>query len=181
MGAYLGKGAAAGTKLVTATWQRPDYLCGPAGAKVNGSYIASCLAKREAVRQGAGEALMLNKEGRPAECSGENIFMYKFGKIYTPSVSEGILQGVTRASIIRVARDLGYEVIEAPITRFQLTTADEVWMTGTAAEIAPVSSIDGRIVGNGEPGEISAKIHAKFHEIVEGKDPKYDSWLDYVN
>jgi branched-chain amino acid aminotransferase len=181
MGAYLGKGAAAGTKLVTASWQRPDYLCGPAGAKVNGSYVASCLAKREAIRQGAGEALMLNKEGRPAECSGENIFFYKFGKIYTPSVSEGILQGVTRGSIIAVARDLGYEVVEGPITRFQLTTADEIWMTGTAAEIAPVTSIDGRIVGDGTPGEISAKIHAKFHEIVEGKDPKYDKWLDYVN
>ena len=181
MGAYLGKGAAAGTKLVTASWQRPDYLCGPAGAKVNGSYVASCLAKREAIRQGAGEALMLNREGRPAECSGENIFIYKFGKIYTPSVSEGILQGVTRSSIIAVAKDLGYEVVEAPITRFQLTTADEIWMTGTAAEIAPVTSIDGRIVGDGTPGEVSAKIHAKFHEIVEGKDPKYDKWLDYVN
>jgi branched-chain amino acid aminotransferase len=181
MGAYLGKGADAGTKLVTASWQRPDYLCGPAGAKVNGSYVASCLAKREAIRQGAGEALMLNKEGRPAECSGENLFFYKFNKIYTPAVSEGILQGVTRASIITVAKDLGYEVVEAPVTRFQLTTADEIWMTGTAAEIAPVTYIDGRMVGDGKPGEISAKIHAKFHEIVEGKDPKYDAWLDYVN
>ena len=124
---------------------------------------------------------MLNKEGRPAECSGENLFFYKFNKIYTPAVSEGILQGVTRASIITVAKDLGYEVVEAPVTRFQLTTADEIWMTGTAAEIAPVTSIDGRIVGDGTPGEVSAKIHAKFHEIVEGKDPKYDAWLDYVN
>ena len=181
MGAYLGKGAAEGTKLITSSWQRPDYLCGPAGAKVNGSYIASCLAKREAIRQGAGEALMLNKEGRPAECTGENIFFYKFGKIFTPAPSEGILQGVTRSSIITVAKDLGYEVVEAPVTRFQLTTADEIWMTGTAAEIAPVTSLDGRVVGNGKPGEISAKILAKFHDIVEGKDPKYDSWLDYVN
>lgn len=181
MGAYLGKGADAGTKLITSSWQRPDYLCGPAGAKVNGSYVASCLAKREAIRQGAGEALMLNKEGRPAECTGENIFFYKFGKIFTPSTSEDILQGVTRSSIITVARDLGYEVIEEPVTRFQITTADEVWMTGTAAEIAPVTSIDGRVIGDGRPGEISAKIHAKFREIVEGKDHKYDSWLDYVN
>ncbi|MCQ2070362.1 MAG: branched-chain amino acid transaminase [archaeon] len=181
MGAYLGKGAAAGTKLITSSWQRPDYLCGPAGAKVNGSYVASCLAKREAIRQGAGEAVMLNKEGHVAECSGENIFMYKFGKIFTPSTAEGILEGITRASIIQVARDIGYTVVETPVTRFQLTTADEVWMTGTAAEIAPVTSIDGRQVGNGTPGEVSAKIHAKFHEIVEGKDPAYDAWLDYVN
>ncbi len=181
MGAYLGKGADAGTKLITASWQRPDYLCGPAGAKVNGSYVASCLAKREAIRQGAGEALMLNRTGHVAECTGENIFMYKFGKIYTPDAGADILQGITRNSIIEVARDMGYEVIEGPVTRFQLTTADEVWMTGTAAEIAPVTSIDGRIVGDGKPGEVSAKIHAKFHEIVTGKDPKYDAWLDYVN
>ena len=181
MGAYLGKGADAGTKLITASWQRPDYLCGPAGAKVNGAYIASCLAKREAIRQGAGEALMLNRTGHVAECTGENIFMYKFGKIYTPDAGADILQGITRNSIIEVARDMGYEVIEGPVTRFQLTSADEVWMTGTAAEIAPVTSIDGRIVGDGKPGEVSSKIHAKFHEIVTGKDPKYDSWLDYVN
>ncbi len=181
MGAYLGKGADAGTKLITASWQRPDYLCGPAGAKVNGAYVASCLAKREAIRQGAGEALMLNRTGHVAECTGENIFMYKFGKIYTPDAGADILQGITRNSIIEVARDMGYEVIEGPVTRFQLTSADEVWMTGTAAEIAPVTSVDGRIVGDGKPGEVSSKIHAKFHEIVTGKDPKYDAWLDYVN
>ena len=181
MGAYLGKGADAGTKLITASWQRPDYLCGPAGAKVNGAYVASCLAKREAIRQGAGEALMLNRTGHVAECTGENIFMYKFGKIYTPDAGADILQGVTRGSIIQVARDMGYEVIEGPVTRFQITSADEVWMTGTAAEIAPVTSLDGRVIGDGKPGEVSSKIHAKFHEIVTGKDPKYDSWLDYVN
>ncbi|MBE6526437.1 MAG: branched-chain amino acid transaminase [Thermoplasmata archaeon] len=181
MGAYLGKGADAGTKLITASWQRPDYLCGPAGAKVNGAYVASCLAKREAIRQGAGEALMLNRTGHVAECTGENIFIYKYGKIYTPDAGADILQGITRNSIIEVARDMGYEVIEGPVTRFQLTSADEVWMTGTAAEIAPVTSVDGRIVGDGKPGEVSSKIHAKFHEIVTGKDPKYDSWLDYVN
>ena len=181
MGAYLGEGAAAGTKVITASWQRPDYLCGPAGAKVNGAYVASCLAKREAIRQGAGEALMLNRTGHVAECTGENIFMYKFGKIYTPDVGADILLGITRCSIVQVARDLGYEVVEGPVTRFQLTSADEIWMTGTAAEIAPVTSIDGRIVGDGKPGEVSAKIHAKFHEIVTGKDPKYADWLDYVN
>lgn len=181
MGAYLGKDANAGIKLITSSWQRPDYLCGPAGAKVNGSYVASCLAKREAIRQGAGEAVMLNRTGHVAECTGENIFMYKFGKIFTPDVGEDILQGVTRDSIITVARDLGFEVVEGPVTRFQLTSADEVWLTGTAAEIVPVTSVDGRTIGNGKAGEVSAKIHAKFSEIATGKDPKYDSWLDYVN
>ena len=181
MGAYLGKNADAGIKLITSSWQRPDYLCGPAGAKVNGSYVASCLAKREAIRQGANEAVMLNRQGHVAECTGENIFMYKFGKVYTPSAAEGILQGVTRASIIQIAKDLGYEVCECPVTRFQLTTADEVWLTGTAAEVAPVTSIDGRTVGDGKPGEVSQKIHAKFSDIANGRDPKYDTWLDYVN
>ena len=181
MGAYLGKNADAGIKLITSSWQRPDYLCGPAGAKVNGSYVASCLAKREAIRQGANEAVMLNRQGHVAECTGENIFMYKFGKVYTPSAAEGILQGVTRASIIQIAKDLGYEVCECPVTRFQLTTADEVWLTGTAAEVAPVTSIDGRTVGDGKPGEVSQKIHAKFSDIANGRDPKYDAWLDYVN
>lgn len=181
MGAYLGKNASAGIKLVTSSWQRPDYLCGPAGAKVNGSYVASCLAKRESIRQGANEAVMLNRLGHVAECTGENIFMYKFGKIFTPSVDEGILQGVTRGSIIRIARDLGYEVCEVPVTRFMLMGADEVWLTGTAAEIAPVTEYDGQAIGDGEPGEVSGRIHAKFAEIVTGKDRTYEGWLDYVN
>jgi len=181
MGAYLGAGASAGIKLITSSWQRPDYLCGPAGAKVNGSYVASCLAKREAIRQGANEAVMLNKEGRVAECTGENIFMFKNGKIYTPSVGESILQGVTRASAIQIAKDLGYDVVEGEVTRFMLTSADEVWLTGTAAEVAPVTSIDGRTIGNGKPGKVSEAIHNKFRDIATGKDAKYDGWLDYIN
>jgi branched-chain amino acid aminotransferase len=181
MGAYLGKGAEKGAKLIVSPWQRPDNLCAPAGAKVNGVYVTSTLAKREAIRQGADEAVMLNSCGHVAECTGENIFIYRKGVIYTPSVSESILEGITRDSIIKVARDMGYTVIEKEISRSELISADEVWMTGTAAEIAPVTSVDGRIVGDGKPGEVSSKIHAKFHEIVTGKDPKYDDWLDYVN
>lgn len=181
MGDYLGKGASAGAKLITSSWQRPDYLCGPAGAKVNGSYVASTLAKREAVRQGANEAVMLNKEGRVAECTGENIFMLYHGEIITPAISEGILQGVTRDSIIKVARDMGYTVKEIPVTRFMLYSSSEVWMTGTAAEIAPVTMIDGKQIGDGKIGETSQKIHEKFREIATGKDPRYDSWLYYVN
>ncbi|MFA6805031.1 MAG: branched-chain amino acid transaminase [Candidatus Methanomethylophilaceae archaeon] len=181
MGAYLGKAGTEGAKLITSSWHRPDNLCGPAGAKVNGSYVASCLAKREAIRQGANEAVMLNSVGHVAECTGENIFIYKDGKILTPSSAECILEGITRKSIIEVARDLGYEVVETEVTRTQLNTADEVWMTGTAAEVAPVTMIDGRIIGDGKIGEVSKSIHAKFSEIANGKDPKYESWLDYVN
>lgn len=181
MGDYLGKGASAGAKLITSSWQRPDNLCGPAGAKVNGSYVASTLAKREAVRQGANEAVMLNSVGHVAECTGENIFMYRHGEIITPSTAESILEGITRASIIEVARDMGYTVKEMPVTRFMLTSSEEVWMTGTAAEIAPVTMIDGKVVGDGKVGEVASKIHEKFHDIATGKDPKYESWLYYVN
>ena len=180
MGNYLGEGSVAGAKLITSSWQRPDNLCAPAGAKVNGAYVTSVLAKREAVRQGADEAVMLNSVGHVAECTGENIFMYRHGKVLTPNVAECILEGITRDSIIQVARDLGYEVVEAPVTRSQLVSSDEVWMTGTAAEVAPVTMVDGRTIGNGRVGEVSQKIHAKFHDIATGKAPEYDKWLDYL-
>ena len=181
MGAYLGKGADAGAKLITSSWQRPDNLCGPAGAKVNGAYVASTLAKREAVSQGANEAVMLNSVGHVAECTGENIFIYRHGRIMTPQTAESILEGITRNSVIQVARDMGYTVEETQVSRFQLVSADEVWMTGTAAEIAPVTCVDGRPVGDGKIGKVSQAIHARFHDIVTGKVPEYDAWLDYVN
>jgi branched-chain amino acid aminotransferase len=181
MGAYLGKAGSDGAKIITSSWQRPDNLCGPAGAKVNGAYVTSCLAKREAIRQGANEALMLNSVGHVAECTGENVFLYKNGKILTPSSAECILEGITRKSIIQIASDLGYDVQETEVTRTQLTTADEVWMTGTAAEVVPVTMIDGRMIGDGKVGEVANKIHAVFHDIATGKSPKYEDWLDYVN
>ena len=180
MGNYLGE-SDNGMKLITSSWHRPDNLCGPAGAKVNGSYVTSCLAKREAIRQGANEAVMLNSVGHVAECTGENIFIYKDGKISTPQSSECILEGITRNSVIQVARDMGYTVEETEVTRSQLITADEVWMTGTAAEVASVTVIDDRPIGDGKVGEVTKKIGKKFHEIVTGKDLKYEEWLDYVN
>ncbi|MBR6213979.1 MAG: branched-chain amino acid transaminase, partial [Candidatus Methanomethylophilaceae archaeon] len=181
MGSYLGEDASAGAKLITSSWHRPDNLCSPAGAKVNGTYVTSTLAKREAIRQGADEAVMLNSCGHVAECTGENIFIYRKGVIYTPSVSESILEGITRDSIIKVARDMGYTVIEKEISRSELISADEVWMTGTAAEIGPVTMIDGRVIGDGKIGKVATEIHKKFIEITTGKDSKYDAWLDYVN
>lgn len=181
MGAYLGSASTEGAKLITSSWHRPDNLCGPSGAKVNGAYVTSCLAKREAIRQGANEAVMLNSTGHVAECTGENIFLYKNGKILTPNVSDCILEGITRNSVIDVARGMGYEVIETQITRTQLTTADEVWMTGTAAEVVPVTCIDGRKVGDGKIGEVAKTMHDRFHDIVSGKVAEYDHWLEYVN
>ncbi|MFA5451954.1 MAG: branched-chain amino acid transaminase [Candidatus Methanomethylophilaceae archaeon] len=180
MGMYLGKGADKGASLMVSTWQRPDNLCAPAGAKVNGVYVTSCLAKREAVMRGASEAVMLNSNGYVAECSGENIFIYKRGKIYTPKPSNSLLEGITRNSIMEVASDLGYEVIETDVSRTELMTADEVWMTGTAAEVAPVTIVDERPVGNGKVGKVALEIRDKFADITRGKDPKYSAWLDYV-
>ncbi|MCL1811102.1 MAG: branched-chain amino acid transaminase [Methanomassiliicoccaceae archaeon] len=180
MGAYLGSGSADGIKAITSTWHRPDNLCTPAGAKVNGTYVASCLSRMEAARQGAKEAIMLNSVGQVAECTGENIFACRNGKIFTPATADCILEGITRDSVMQIARDMGYEVVESQMSRTQLVTADEVWMTGTAAEIMPVTNIDGRTIGDGSVGEITRKVQSKFHEAVSGKDPRYDRWLEYL-
>ena len=180
MGAYLGKGAENGASLVISSWQRPDNLCAPAGAKVNGVYVTSCLAKRDAILAGASEAVMLNSNGYVAECTGENIFIYRHGKILTPKTSNSILEGITRNSVIQVARDMGYEVLETDIARTELLTADEVWMTGTAAEIAPVTKIDNRLIGDGKIGKVATAIHEKFRKIVRGEVPEYEDWIDLV-
>ena len=107
--------------------------------------------------------------------------MYYQGKIVTPASAESILNGITRRSIIQIAQDMGYEVLETEVSRFMLMSSDEVWMTGTAAEIAPVTSLDGRPIGDGKIGKVATEIHAKFHDIATGKDLKYEDWLDYVN
>ena len=181
MGSYLGKDAQEkGAALMTASWFRPWNLAAPAGAKVNGIYVTSCLAKQDAKKNGFDEALMLNAQGNVAECSGENIFMFKRGKLYTPQVSDSILEGITRNSILEIATDLGYEAIETEISRIDLYTADEVFMSGTAAEITTVTSIDRRPVGDGKPGKIGKLLAAKYADVVRGKDPKYEKWLDRV-
>jgi len=123
---------------------------------------------------------MLTTDGTVAECSGENIFIFKRGKLYTPTTSASILEGITRNSIIDLARDMGYEVIETGISRVEMYTADEVFMTGTAAEVSIVTMIDERPVGTGKPGEVGKALAAKFADIARGKIPKYEKWLDYV-
>jgi len=181
LGSYLGKDAQEkGAALATSSWMRPWNMGAPAGAKVNGVYVTSCLAKREAKMKGADEAVMLNAQGNVAECSGENIFVYKRGKLYTPTPASSILEGITRNSIIEFARDMGYEVVETDISRVELYTADEVFMTGTAAEVSVVTKIDDRLVGDGKPGKVAKELGAKFRDIVAGKDPKYEKWLNYV-
>ncbi|MCL2786364.1 MAG: branched-chain amino acid transaminase [Methanomassiliicoccaceae archaeon] len=178
LGSYLGKEAQEkGASLVTSSWFRPWNLAAPAGAKVNGIYVTSCLAKMEAKHRGADEAVMLNAQGNIAECSGENLFIFKRGKLYTSKTSDSILEGITRNSIMEIAGDLGYEVVEDEITRIEMYTADEVFMTGTAAEITMVTKIDNRLIGDGKPGKVGKQLAEKYADVVRGKDPKYEKWL----
>ena len=180
LGSYLGEEAAKGASLVTSSWFRPWNLSAPAGAKVNGIYVTSCLAKMEAKHRGADEAVMLNAQGNIAECSGENIFLFKRGKLYTSKTTDSILEGITRNSIIDVAKDLGYDVVETELSRIDMFTADEVFMTGTAAEVSIVTKIDNRLIGDGKPGKVGKQLAEKFADIARGKDPKYEKWLDRI-
>jgi branched-chain amino acid aminotransferase len=148
-------------------------------AKIAGNYPNSILAKTESVRLGFDEAIMLNTQGFVAECTGENIFVIHKGKILTPQ-SVDILEGITRESLITIARDMGYEVVETPISRDQLYVADEVFVCGTAAEVIGLSEIDFRKVGDGKTGPVTRSIQKVFHDVIRGKNPAYDDWLDYV-
>ncbi len=180
-GAYMGEdGLQNGIKAKVSSWLRIDKRCLPTSAKACGNYLNSALAKMEALESGVQECILLNSEGNVAEATGENLFIVSKGKVLTPPVSAGILRGITRDSIIEIARDLGYEVEECNISRNELYNAGEVFLTGTAAEVTPVSQVDGIAIGNGKRGEVTKKLQDKFFEIVKGKDSKYEKWLEYV-
>jgi branched-chain amino acid aminotransferase len=149
-------------------------------AKITGNYPNSILAKTESVRLGFDEAIMLNTQGYVAECTGENIFFVHKGRIITPP-SVDILEGITRESLITIARDSGYEVVEAPVSRDQLYVADEVFVCGTAAEVIGLSEIDYRTIGDGKTGPVTRSIQKTFHDVIRGKNPRYASWLDYID
>ena len=149
-------------------------------AKIAGNYPNSILAKTESVRLGFDEAIMLNPQGFVAECTGENIFVVHKGKIITPPLVD-ILEGITRESVITIARDMGYEVVETPVSRDQLYVADEVFVCGTAAEVIGLSEIDFRTIGAGKTGPVTRSIQKVFHDAIRGKKPNYESWVDYVN
>lgn len=179
-GTYLGDEAIKkGARLITSSWARFPANVMPGKAKVGGNYVNSALARIEAAQQGADEALLLDAQGFVAEGSGENIFFLRHGKLYAVEHSVNLM-GITRESVITIAKDLGYQVHEVRATRDQLYMADEVFMVGTAAEVTPVSSIDQRAIGTGLAGEHSMKIRAAYLEAVTGKNPKYNSWLTYV-
>ena len=180
-GAYMGEDSLKnGVKVQVSTWTRIDTRSMPARAKIAANYANSLLAKMEAQRLGFSEAILLNTEGMVTEGSGENIFMINKGDISTPPLSAGVLPGITRDSVIQIARSLGYKITEENFTRSDLILADEVFFSGTAAEITPVREIDGRKIGNGVRGPITEKIQAKFFEVVKGKDPNFSKWLEPI-
>ncbi|MCG7844621.1 MAG: branched-chain amino acid transaminase [Methanomassiliicoccales archaeon] len=181
MGVYMGKDQVEqGANVVTSSWEKYSNRAAALNAKICGHYVNSVIAKLEAIQRGADEALMLNSNGTVAEGTGENVFMVKNGKLFTPPVSAGILEGITRDCIMTIGRDLGYEVVEKDITRSELYMADEVFMTGTAAEISPIRAIDGRAIGDGSIGAMTKHIGQVFHRAAIGEDPRYAKWLDLV-
>jgi len=145
-------------------------------AKVSGNYVSSILAKTESQRAGFDEAIMLGPDGYVAECTGENLFIVRNGIISTPSRA-GILEGITRDSLITLARDRGYEVVEEPISRDQLYIADEVFVCGTAAEVIGLREIDFRAIGNGKAGPVTRALQQEFDKLVSGRHEKSAEWL----
>jgi len=149
-------------------------------AKISGNYANSVLAKTESIRLGFDEAIMLNPQGYVAECTGENIFFVRNNKIVTPPLAD-ILEGITRDSIICIAKDLGYEVSELPVSRDQLYTADEVFVCGTAAECISLREIDFRIIGEGKTGPVTCAIQKTFYAAIQARLPHYERWLDFID
>jgi branched-chain amino acid aminotransferase len=180
-GSYLGEeGMANGVDIGVSSWRKPAPDTFPALAKCGANYMNSQLAKLEAIAHGYDEAIMLDYAGHVSEGSGENIFLVEGEKLFTPAMSSSNLKGITRDSIMTVARDLGYEVVEEVISRERLYSADEVFFTGTAAEVTPIRSIDHRQIGIGRRGPISEKIQTAFFDIVEAKVEDKYNWLSYV-
>jgi branched-chain amino acid aminotransferase len=149
-------------------------------AKVVGNYANSTLAKTESVRLGFDEAIMLDPQGYVAECTGENLFLVRNSVVYTPPTTT-ILEGITRLSLLTLADDLGLRVVEQPISRDQLYMADEVFVSGTAAECIGLSEIDFRVIGSGKTGPVTRQLQRLFHETIHGRGHRSQEWLDYVN
>jgi len=179
-GAYLGEeGLAKGIRVKTSSFTRHHVNVSMVRAKASGYYINSILANQEVTADGYDEALLLDTEGYVSEGAGENVFIVKSGKIYTPDLAS-CLDGITRDSVVTIARDLGIEVIEKRMTRDEVYCADEAFFTGTAAEVTPIRELDGRTIGEGSRGPVTEKIQSMFFDIVGGKAAKYNHWLTRV-
>jgi len=179
-GAYLGEAAIeAGIRANISSYTRHHINVMMTKAKISGNYANSALAKTESVRLGFDEAIMLDPQGYVAECTGENIFLVRNGKIFTPPTTT-ILEGITRDSLISIARDLGFEVSEQMIGRDQLYIADEVFVCGSAAECIALREIDFRVIGSGKMGPVTRQIQQAYQAAIHGKTPKYAGWLAQV-
>lgn len=181
LGAYLGEdGVKNGIRVHTSSWRRMSSASLPATAKICGDYVNSALAVMEAKQNGFDEAVLLNDQSMVAEGSGENIFMVRNGVIETPPLNAGILPGITRQSVMTIAGDLGYEVLERNFVRSELFLAEELFFTGSAAEVTPIREVDRRTVGDGRPGDVTKRLQSAFKDVVTGKDDRYAHWLDPV-
>ena len=181
-GAYLGEEALkSGIDVMVSSWRKHASSQIPTNAKTTGLYVNSMLAGEEARRNGCAEAIVLNKEGNVAEGPGENLFLVRDGEIFTTGLSESILEGITRDVVITIARDLGYTVHDTvSISRGELYTADELFFTGSAAEVTPIRQVDNVTIGTGSRGPITEEIQSTFFDVVEGRSDEYEEWLEYV-
>jgi branched-chain amino acid aminotransferase len=180
-GAYLGDDAAEkGISTIVSSWRRISHNSLIPTAKGSGGYLNSVLAKQEALAAGHDEAIMLNDSGSVSEGSGMNLFIVNGDVVYTPPVSSGILEGITRNSVIELLSDDGVEVVEIEIARGALYVADEIFLTGTAAEVSPIRAVDGRTIGSGIRGPITKKAQELFTAAVAGKVDDFRHWLEYV-
>ena len=178
-GAYLGdEGINSGVRMMISSWQRHDPNAMPPAAKGCGHYINSQMAKVQAVRAGYDEAILLSPQGYVSECTGENLFLVRNGVIVTPPTSAGALEGITQDSVRQIALDLGIEYREGNILRSDLYTAEEAFLSGTAAEVVPIRSVDDREIG--DPGPVTRAIQESFFEAVRGKRSEYSDWNEYV-
>lgn len=179
-GAYLGKDAIEkGIRIRTSSFTRHHVNITMCKAKANGNYMNSTLALQEALRDGYDEALLLDVDGFVAEGSGENIFIVRNGIIYTPDLTSA-LEGITRETIVQLAKEFGYEVREKRITRDEVYVADEAFFTGTAAEVTPIRELDGRKIGTGVRGPITEKLQSKYFDLVHGRVAEHMAWLNPV-
>jgi len=181
-GAYLGEeGKREGVRAKVSSWRRisPDSLI--PHAKASGQYLNSVLAKVESVKAGYDEAILLDDHGHVCEGTGENVYIVSDGEIATPGQHNSILDGITRRSVIQIAQDLGYTVVERNVARAEMYLADEMFMSGTAAELVPVREVDDHPIGGGKPGEITRVLQAAFDDVVHGRSERYREWLDFVS
>ncbi len=181
-GTYLGdEGVANGIRLKVSSWQRHDPNAVPTAAKGTGMYVNSSLAKVEALKAGYDEAVLLASDGRVSECTGENIFIVRGRRVITPPTSDSTaLAGITQDSVRTIATDLGYEFVTETLIRTDLYTADEAFLSGTAAEVVPIREVDDRTVGNGRPGPVTKQIQDTYFATVRGEVDRYKEWLEHV-